>query len=252
MLSLSRGGPGGRGGGSEAATNPMTIPTTTGAVIVLLAILPGFVGDYIYRSFTRVDWREKDWRSVLRLLGFSVVGAALYSLVAELFHWPAPIHLIPASYTTLDPSGATLNRLFIVYIGHLMGGAVAGGLLVLGEVIRKKIPQASAHSNAWDDFTGEYALSHWVVVGLQNRSIYAGILESVDDSVAAEERDLVLREPALYDPESQQYESSNFQHLFIAANTVYSIATIYDPKIDKRLFNPGELLFEQKVDDEPG
>ncbi len=97
MLSLSRGGPGGRGGGSEAATNPMTIPTTTGAVIVLLAILPGFVGDYIYRSFTRVDWREKDWRSVLRLLGFSVVGAALYSLVAELFHWPAPIHKVHAS-----------------------------------------------------------------------------------------------------------------------------------------------------------
>jgi hypothetical protein len=103
------------------------MPTTLASVLVaVIAVFPGLIGDRIYRMIVGVDWREKDWQAVLRLLGFSVVGVALYSLFASWCGLAPPIHLIPATYAKLDPGGSSLNRILSIYLGHVVGGALAG------------------------------------------------------------------------------------------------------------------------------
>jgi hypothetical protein len=226
------------------------MPSTIASVLVaLIGVFPGLIGEKVYRSTIGVDWREKDWQTILRLLGFSVVGAALYSVAADVWSWPPPLHLIPAAYDTINPQGTDLGRLFLPYLGHLIGGAIAGGLGAIGVRALSLVAANSVHPSAWDDFTKVYAPNRWVVVSLRTGEVYAGKLKAADTSVAAFERDLVLEEPALYDENTNQYMALSYQHLFIAARTFYSIASISEPARDKRVVAVGEPLFPVNKND---
>ncbi|MGE3275078.1 MAG: DUF6338 family protein [Vicinamibacterales bacterium] len=222
------------------------MPTTVAAALVLVfAMFPGFVGNRVYEYFVGLDWREREWRTVLRLIGFSVTGAMLYALSAAAAGVQPPVHLFPATFQELTPDSPLLQALATGYIGHLLASAVAGGLAVGSASLLAKLSSASPYASAWDDFARSYTPKHWVVVGLTNGEVYAGKLKNSDVAVAMEDRDLVLEEPCLYNPDKAQYVAVSYQYLFVPAATWFSIAVVADPK-DKRTVAVGEPLFTRE------
>jgi hypothetical protein len=214
------------------------------ALVLLLVILPGMGAERIYRSLVGVNWREKDWQTVLRLLGFSVSGVTIYSLVAAVVRLPPPTHLFPATYQTAALNPSTLaGAVFLPYAGHFLGGTIAGATAAIISRFLGRFSSNSVHPSAWDDFIRQSAPGHWVTVGLANGEVYAGRLGFTDVGVASGDRDLILEEPALYMPLTGQYMATTHQHLFISAANLVSIATYYDEARDSRTVPPGESLF---------
>jgi len=222
------------------------MPTSiTALLIVLIAVFPGLIGNWVFQAMVGADWREKEFRTILRLVGFSVVGVVIYSLIADLLGLPPPTHLFPATYRRIAPTTESLNQIFIPYAGHLIGGLVAGILAAVGTKTFARFTPASAHPSAWDDFVRTYAPSHWVIVGLNSGEVYAGKLRNVDVAVAAADRDLVIEEPCQYNSETKQYRAVNYQYLFVPASSFFSIAAVHNPQIDKRTVPVGENLFSE-------
>jgi hypothetical protein len=212
-------------------------------LIALIALFPGLIGNRVFQILVGVDWREKEWRSLLRLLGFSVVGLAIYAIPAGVFGWPAPVHVFPATYQSASPAAKNLNYIFIPYAGHLVGGFLAGFLGAWGTILFARASSSSAYPGSWDDFARKRAPRHWVVVGLSNGDAYAGKLANVDFAVSSADRDLVLEEPCKFDPETDRYTALNYQYMFVSASSLFSIAAVYDPDIDRREVPVGESLF---------
>jgi hypothetical protein len=220
------------------------MPTSlSGLLIALIALFPGLIGNRVYQTLVGVDWREKEWRSILRLLGFSVVGLAIYAIPAGTFGWPAPVHVFPVTYQSVTSATKNLNSIFIPYAGHLVGGFLAGVLGAWGMTLFARISSSSAYPGSWDDFARKRAPRHWVVVGLSNGDAYAGKLVSVDFAVSAADRDLVLEEPCQFNPAANRYTALPYQYMFISASSLFSIAAVYDPAIDRREVPVGESLF---------
>ena len=217
--------------------------TIVGLLIIVIAIFPGLIGDKIYRVLVGVDWREKEWQGVLRLIGFSVVGVTLYALVSDFFNWSPPVHILPSTYEKISSQASFLPSIFIPYSGHLLGGGIAGLLGAWGAKLLARFSSSSAFPCAWDQFVRSYVPNHWVVIGLESGEIYAGKLKIADIAASSEERDLVLEEPALYNTESGQYISTPYQYMFIKSRALYSIAAVSEPTIDKRIIPIGEALF---------
>ncbi|MDO3377705.1 DUF6338 family protein [Geoalkalibacter halelectricus] len=225
--------------------------TIVGLLIIVIAIFPGLIGDKIYRDLVGVDWREKEWQGVLRLVGFSVVGVTLYALASSFFNWPSPVHIIPSTYETLSSQTSNFAIIFIPYSGHLLGGGIAGLLAAWGAKLLSKCSSSSAFPCAWDQFVRSYVPNHWVVIGLESGEVYAGKLKVADVAASSEERDLVLEEPALYNTESGQYISTPYQYIFIKSKTLYSIAAVNEPTTDQRIIPIGESLFPRGEKNEP-
>ncbi len=78
--------------------------TITGLLIIIISILPGYLGNTIYKSMVGSDWREKDIHIIIRLLGFSILGLVLYSILSEVVALPPPVYLLPDTYLTLKYS----------------------------------------------------------------------------------------------------------------------------------------------------
>ena len=221
------------------------MPTSvSGLLIALIALFPGLIGNRVYQTLVGVDWREKEWRSLMRLLGFSVVGLAIYAIPAGAFGWPAPVHVFPVTYQNVTPATKNLNYIFIPYAGHLVGGFLAGLLGAWGTMLFARVSSSSAYPGSWDDFARKRAPGHWVIVGLTNGNAYAGKLANVDFAVSAADRDLVLEEPCQLDPATNRYMALNYQYMFISASSLFSIAAVYNSKIDGRTVPVGESLFE--------
>ena len=220
------------------------MPTSIAAALVLaFAMLPGFIGSRVYQSFVGFDWRERQWRAVMRLCGFSVAGAALYTLFASGLDLAPPVHLFPSTFRSLTPESPVLVQLSSAYVGHVLGSVIAGWLAIGSAKVLAKFSSTSLYPAAWDDFVRTYAPKHWVVVGLTNGLVYAGKLKNSDVAVAMEDRDLVLEEPCAHDAKNDEYRALSYQYLFVPAATWYSIAVISDPE-DVRTVPFGELLFE--------
>ena len=187
---------------------------------------------------------------MLRLLGFSVFGATLYSVFASWVELPPPTHLFPTTYNAVAADPSLVARLvFFPYAGHLVGGTIGGLIAAVGSRALARFSSSSAHPSAWDDFVRRGAPGHWVTVGLTNGEVYAGKLLNADVAVASGERDLVLGEPALYDATSCNYIATSHQQLFISATNLSSIATYYDPSTDVRTVPPGQTLFSGEHDE---
>lgn len=211
--------------------------------ILVLALLPGALGDWAYRMLIGVRWKEDQWRFALRTLGFSILGLVLYSF-ATLAGAPAPTYIFPNLFASIVP--ATLPTAAAAYLGHCIAGALVGILAAQGVRVSARLLGASGYPCAWDDFVRKGAPGHMVIVTLENGDAYAGVLQVCDVSVERDERDIVLSEPALYDEERKDYFALSFNRLFIPANLRYSIATVTDPEHDKRTVPIGESPFTFK------
>jgi hypothetical protein len=77
-------------------------------------------------------------------------------------------------------------------------------------------------------------------------------LDKADVSVTASERDIILREPALYDEAEKTYRTTPYQTMFLLGSTIASVAAVTDPRGDKRITSAGEDLFREETsrDDE--
>lgn len=62
--------------------------------ILALALIPGALGDWLYRAIVGVRWGESQWTFALRLLGFSIAGLLLFSLFG-LIGAPEPTYIFP-------------------------------------------------------------------------------------------------------------------------------------------------------------
>lgn len=211
-------------------------------LILLLAILPGTVADRLYRTIIGVHWQEKEWQMVLRLLMFSIVGAGLYSIVANYFGGPQLTYLFPSSYTSGAITPNTLHLAFAAYAGHFLGATLVGLFIVAANKLLA--PWVTTYPGGWDTFVRDCVKGHFVVVALENTQAYAGYIKSADASVAKSERDLILQEPALY--QNGQYIALPYQYLFLPASLVSSIGVIYDNALDgNRLTQIGMPVFAQ-------
>lgn len=230
------------------------MPTTiTALIIIIVAIFPGVLGNRVYQAIVGIDWRDKEFQVILRLTGFSVVGAVLYSVVADLASFlPLPLHLIPRSYESLSDRPEALLKIIYPYIGHLVGGFVAGVLAALAVLLLAKISSTTAYPGAWDDFIRKHVSKHWVIIGLKNGDVYAGKIKTADLSVSKDERDIILEEPCLYEESTGNYRSLNYQYIFIASENLYSLAVVHDSKLDKRILRVGENLFNGEDDNGKG
>ncbi len=95
-------------------------------------------------------------------------------------------------------------------------------------------------------FVHTHVPSHWVVVGLEDGSVYTGKLRYADTSVSATDRDLILEEPARFDQSTKNYQPTGQQHLFISGAAVYSVATVFDPRHDERISSAAEPPFAKE------
>lgn len=219
--------------------------TITAIFIIIVAIFPGVLGNKIYQIVVGHDWRNKEFQIVLRLVGFSVIGAVIYSIVADLISFlPLPIHLIPDTYSHLTDSPKSILTIVYPYLGHLAGGFVAGLLAAWSILLLAKISSSTAYPGAWDDFIRKHVSKHWVIIGLKNGDVYAGKIKSADLSVSKNDRDIVLEEPCLFKKDINNYESLNYQYIFISSENLYSLAVVYDSSLDTRLIPVGEALFK--------
>lgn len=79
---------------------------------------------------------------------------------------------------------------------------------------------------------------------LTNGESYAGYIETADTEVRKEERDVILKEPALYDEDREGYVATQNQYLFLTSALIESVAVVYDADdgSETRLSEPGSLI----------
>jgi hypothetical protein len=59
------------------------MPTSAAALLILvIAIVPGALGNVVFTRLVGTDWREKELSTVVRVLAISVFGLALYAWIA--------------------------------------------------------------------------------------------------------------------------------------------------------------------------
>ena len=159
------------------------MPTSVATATVLaLAIIPGAFGAYVWALVNGQDWREKDWQAAIRFLAFSVLGLAFYVLASIPLGLPPAIHVLPATYESAALKAGALSAIFRPYLGHIISagllGAVAAGLHRAVCALRGSSPQPSA----WDHFLKNEAPKRWVVVTLKSGDIYAGYIQTAEES----------------------------------------------------------------------
>lgn len=200
----------------------------------------------VHRLLVGIDWREDKWARTLRLLGFSTFGLALYAAVAPLFGAPLPLYVQPGTLQKL--SSADFSRLSSAFLGHVIGSVLVAVLTALAAPLIRRLSRRIAFVTAWDRFINVSAARRWVVVALQSGDVYAGYVEAADTSVAAAERDILLREPARYFEVERVYRASEYSALFLVGSSIASIGAIADPERGDRKIAPGTLLFGAEGD----
>ena len=224
------------------------MPTSLAALlIILLGVFPGVPGEWAYRMLVGTDWREKESRTVIRLLGFSLAGITLYISVAAILSLQQPIYLFPSTYQPQAVSPDSLHLFFLPYAGHIIGATLVG--LLVASLQKAFSSRVSPYSSAWDEFVRDCVPRHWVIVSLSNGATYAGMIESSDASVIQTERDIILNEPALYDAETGEYIVTAYQHIFFPASLVSCVGTVSASE-DERITKPNDRLFEGSLDHE--
>jgi len=221
------------------------MPTSVAGILVaLFAVAPGVPGDRLYLAVVGTDWREQQWKALVRVLIFSLLGLAVYSLVALYLNGPAPLHVFPGTFAATSLTLQQMADLAVGLLGHFVAATIVA--LVAGLGVRRlntAFPLMS-YPDTWDRFVRNLMPRHWVVVRLKSGEALAGMVEHVDVYVKHEERDLVLEEPALFSETEETYISMRYQHLFLPGSMIDSVATVYDEDIDKRITQVERSLFE--------
>ena len=222
------------------------MPTSFASLLVLvLAILPGVPGEAIYRFVLGADWRDKQWQRVLRILLFSVIGLVAYAIIASSGRVPSPVFLDISTYKLERFDKDIVLKAAESLGAHFIASSLVGFFSALAVLFLNKLFKKSIYPDAYTTFINNCADFRWVVVTLTSGSSYAGYILRGDTSVAFGERDIILAEPAQYNQETKQYQCVSYQHMYLSAGMIASIATVYDPTIDKKRQSPIEgNLFE--------
>lgn len=140
-----------------------------------------------------------------------------------------------------------IGPLAIAFLGHVAGAAICG--VGAGYTIRilARLTLVSAYFSAWNHFINSCSKGRWVTVGLTNGQVYAGYIDKADVSVAASERDIILREPALYDETQRAYRTTSYQTMFLLGSTIVSIAAVMDKQDDMRITSTRKDLFREET-----
>lgn len=219
----------------------MELPASVGGLIVaLFALLPGVPAEWCYRLVAGIDWREDKWQRTLRLLGFSAFGLALYAAIAPSFRLPQPFYLFPTTLALVTP--AELPRLSVAFLGHVTGAVTMAVVAAVAAPRIARLARRLSFVTAWDSFINGRVGHRWVVVTLGSGEAYAGYIDVADISVAASDRDLVLREPAHFIAAEKIYRVSEYDSLFIVGSNIASVAAIAEPS-DQRITVRGQSLF---------
>jgi hypothetical protein len=225
--------------------------TLDGLLIFLITLIPGVPGEVIYNALVGLDWREDKIRRSVRVVLISVSGLIVYVLAAYVTGLPMPRYVLPQTYQA-PVTDHTLAVMALTYLGHAACSSCTAVLMAKAWSALASQNQQTAFPSAWDDFLRDKVGAHWVVVALTNGQAYAGMLETADEGVPRDERDMLLREPALYEDDANDYRSLEYQYLFISANLVDSVAVMYDAEADERVTPVNTYLTRPSPpDDEP-
>ena len=202
---------------------PTSIATAT---VLALAVIPGALGAYVWSLLNGQDWREKDWQAAMRYVGFSVIGLGVYVFSALWLHLPPAVHIIPSTYTSPTLSTTSLPGIFLPYFGHIVCSALVGAVAAVGHRVICIVTGSSPQPSTWDHFLKNAVPNHWVVVTLKSGDVYAGYVQTAEESAPTSERDLILRAPAKYDDAAKNYCVTSLQDLFIPADLIQNIGTV--------------------------
>lgn len=220
------------------------MPSTIAAIVILvIAAVPGALGSYLYRAINGLDWREREWNTAVRYVAFSASGLIVYILAAGALGLPPAAHVIPSSFDPAHLSAAGLPALLLPYTGHLLGSALSGVAAAFAVRGIANLTHGIPQPCAWDAFVNKELNDRWVVLTLKSGDAYAGYIAVADSGVPASDRDIVLREPARYEPNTQSYQPTGMRDLFIRADLLDSIASLAVPG-DTALFAPPTLSLE--------
>lgn len=232
-------------------TAAVNLPTTlTGLFVFLVALIPGVPGEALFNRHAWQDWREETWVRVVRIVLISIFGLLAYSLISAFVFRPLlggglPLHVFPTTFTQ-SFSPQMLGPLAVGYLGHSVSALVVGDLSgrAYGHIAEEtgllKAPPV------WDEFAGDLMHNRWIILELESGEVVAGIPVGADTEVPQSERDIVVREPAFWDPEKQTYIASPLQFYFVPAAHVQSVAVYQDKEQDaERITTPGEPIFSE-------
>lgn len=207
--------------------------TISGLLLLVFAILPGIPGERLYHLLVGFNWREDHWQRVLRLLGFSLFGVALY---APWVGAPPPQYLSPAAFQGAVADPNFIDSLAIALLGHFAGSGIGG--LLAGSITRvfARLFSTTVYPSSWDHFIRNYcAKGQGVLVGLESGEYYSGAFDMADLSVSNSERGIVLREPAILKRDHTEYVPLKVSCILLSSKLIVSIAIADEPPPDKGL-----------------
>ena len=202
-------------------------------------------GERIYTMIVGWDWREDKWWRTLRLLAFSLAGLSAYTIVASFVSAPLPAYVSPHAMEVVRPE--QIGSLAIAFLGHVAGAAICGVGAGYAMRVLARLTSLSMYFSAWNHFINSCSKGRWVTVGLTNGQVYAGYIDKADVSVTASERDIILREPALYDETEHAYRMTSYQTMFLVGSTIVSIAAVMNPRSDARITSTDKHLFRRET-----
>ncbi len=226
--------------------------TVTGLFALFLGVLPGLPGELVFRSLVVTSWREKERTFYLRVSIFSAFGLSLMTALGWSEYPALALAMVQRSGT--DPAltdGTLLRVLAGGYLAHT-GWSLVIALFVAGCYLatRRLVPGWVRHADTWDEFVGNYAARRWVIVTLNNGETYVGRVHQADVSCEAEQRGLVLVEPAVYDENKRNYVATTNLYLYLPGAAIAHVAVAGEPA-DDRVVRPGRPVFTERIlDDE--
>lgn len=220
------------------------MPDTINALLVVLfAVLPGIPGNAIYKRLIGSDWREDQWKTVVRIIGISLGGLIAYIILGSLINAPLPSYIIPSTFKNFEIQRPFLMEMSISLLGHFISATLVGFLGAKTTQLLDKIMRVSDNADSWHKFVSLHARERWVVVSLHGGAAYAGYIDRADTNVKADERDLILAEPASYQKDTKKYLSLPHQYLFLPGKMISSIA-IVAKQSDERITKIHKYLFQ--------
>ena len=219
------------------------MPDTIDALLVILfAVLPGIPGNTIYKKVAGTNWREDQWKTVVRILGISLGGLIVYIIAGSLVDAPLPTYIAPSTFATFAVERAALLQMSVAFLGHFLAASVVGFVGAKATQTLDRWTRVSEFVESWHELVSVHANGHWIVVSIKGGAAYAGYIKMADTNVKAEERDIILAEPAVYVKEQKKYLSLPYNHMFLPAKIIDSVAIVSNPS-DARMTPIHQFLF---------
>lgn len=219
------------------------MPTTlTAAVVMVVLLVPGIIGESIYSRAVRSDRDRNDILIILRVVMVSALGLIVYMTLSQICGLPYPSYLSRDIYNENNleiVNHNTIKEILLPYMGHIVLSTIIGIIGVpLSGLVRALFGQ-SPYDSAWDAFCLSFArtpkgLGRWVQVTLIDGRLIIGILRAFDVYDKDGDRDIVLEEPEYWNDITQEYEIYPIQSIFLSAGQISAIGVLYDESLDAR------------------